>query len=746
MRREELKRQYFLFLIVVAAVTAFVFAMVGLLDSYTQTRVEQRKDVYGGWHAGLYKVSEETYRNIRNHAIVDRVGEMTIYGSMIHQDTAVKYIIGSVDQEAKEIGRLALIDGVFPSQENEVAMEMQSLAALGYSYELGQEILLTFYCADKEGNTIVYQDTFVLTGVLHNYSDIWKKWGHSLVNIFISSDYSEKLSIQSRNLFVQAKEKYINHVSELWPLVDGGGSLIENDYAYYEYSEGLVWLADFFKEEILVFLVISFSVIILVILISTMIKQRQESFALIRSLGGERKQIISELMKEILPALFLGIFFGSLIGVLVPFVFLLCFQKLLGGFVYKVSIEHMGIVIIGILGGSLFACLAGLSGIFRVPIRGIIEYQSVGKGKKARKLENCLSFLTTFGLGCVFIISSYICYTVYRDYEYYKEIYPCDYKYGYLPIYGEPYTHISEDTLTAVKNTYGVERVRAYRISPYYRVDWAKRPESMYAEKLPAMQSPHLPEQKQSEKDIYACLYEIEIDDESGFADYLKLIEEGEITFEELQNSNKVIIYLPKLYEWKGEKIVAAKDYQYWLRKNSVITWKENTIEPGTLLTIEGEKGKVEVQVAAIIYSEAKESRVNPYMPLTLIGGEKLGKQLYDAADYACIEVYENPNVNSLQTEKELLEYNEGSSNFSNEKQAREKKFTGFLVQIVIVGIMNMIVITLLIIIKWGIADSRGYIDLRRNQLFYALGMPKAKIKWYYISKEIHAGILCTIV
>ena len=58
--------------------------------------------------------------------------------------------IGTLDEALTDIGNISMYEGRMPEKDSEIAMDLPSLAALGYSYEVGQTVTVT---------TVIYPDT-----------------------------------------------------------------------------------------------------------------------------------------------------------------------------------------------------------------------------------------------------------------------------------------------------------------------------------------------------------------------------------------------------------------------------------------------------------------------------------------------------------------------------------------------------------------------------------------------------------
>lgn len=77
--------------------------------------------------------------------------------------------LGVMDEALIDIGNISLHEGRLPETADEIAMDLPSLAAMGYSYDLGQKIQVTVQ--DMEGQKKAKE--FTLTGTLKSFADNW---------------------------------------------------------------------------------------------------------------------------------------------------------------------------------------------------------------------------------------------------------------------------------------------------------------------------------------------------------------------------------------------------------------------------------------------------------------------------------------------------------------------------------------------------------------------------------------------
>ena len=210
---------FLLFLLVGAAV-----AWLGIAK---KTEEQQRFDAYGEWKAAFYAMDRESAETFVNNPLTTRSGISKVLGDVTADGAGEKIqelegimgaypeeygkhtfrenlgsimgifddyeyrsyfgiadSIGTVDAGFVELGRIAMEQGRFPEEKNEIAMTRAMLLKLGYGEELGQEIELEVLSADGQ----VAEGSWRLSGVLSSYGATWKKKGYPVVSAVISEE------------------------------------------------------------------------------------------------------------------------------------------------------------------------------------------------------------------------------------------------------------------------------------------------------------------------------------------------------------------------------------------------------------------------------------------------------------------------------------------------------------------------------------------------------------------------------
>ena len=120
------------------------------MDQYvTVTNYEN----YGEWILSSVEdpgSQDVTFRNLE-HPYFSKTGICRTGPGILDADGEDSNLsIGTLDEALTDIGNISMYEGRMPEKDNEIAMDLPSLAALGYSYEVGQTVTVT---------TVIYPDT-----------------------------------------------------------------------------------------------------------------------------------------------------------------------------------------------------------------------------------------------------------------------------------------------------------------------------------------------------------------------------------------------------------------------------------------------------------------------------------------------------------------------------------------------------------------------------------------------------------
>lgn len=129
------------------------------------------KSQYGGHQFQVFGADEQHEMHSEAH-----VGLMELKGYFINEESLYRdaVILGTVDEMAKEIGSLTLMEGRMPEKKGEIAIESGVLQRMNQEVSIGEEIRLPVYWAEGgQYQEHISEEIFTVTGIIKDYSRIW---------------------------------------------------------------------------------------------------------------------------------------------------------------------------------------------------------------------------------------------------------------------------------------------------------------------------------------------------------------------------------------------------------------------------------------------------------------------------------------------------------------------------------------------------------------------------------------------
>ncbi|MGB8454855.1 MAG: ABC transporter permease [Anaerocolumna sp.] len=759
---QKYKKSYISFIIIIILACTFTVSVTIFNDSLIKTEEQQRKDIYGSWHISVYNTDDTLYKELLNHGTLKNVGKMTVYGSVLGGDSKATGTIGSVDDNMVRSG-LSLMDGRFPEKDNEIAVELDDLSMGGYSYEIGQAIHLKIQVYNNESKKMQeIQKTYILTGILKNYSSIWKTEGNQLVSFFVT-DTSLAVPPVYENIFGTLKEAFVKNADELEYLTADRGNFVKNDYTYYEYvlknkTPNEVFLSGF----ILVLLVTITSALFIFHIFYTSLKEHNKNFVVMRCLGASKYQISELYFKELIVVLAAAFTAGIIFGFFVSFVGYKILKYYINGeFIFYLNFVKLVYMILILM---VFVFLFAVSAVMRIRKMSLtgnvilqpenrIHYQRRRKLKpltvrhmvrifnNAHRKETVVYFLLSLGAFLALASTSYRSYQKYSEYSTIMNTYSEDYDYGIISSYYETQTHIGEEEAEEISKIYGIDYIRAYRCSDYLPLTWKGMEKSEYAEYL----KNSFFSKYAGEAAVHATVYSIS--DEAGdYKIYLDEMDQGNISAQEFLKGNEVILYLPAFYRTQDGRMLSHinKINPLFLPAYNVIT--EDTVGTGDEMVIKGERGNVTVKVAGVIYEfDNNNSQFFLTKPYSVICNNVLYDRLVSGDTYEYLQIYANKNANFERTDVEISKMVD-EFYFQNFRILKENAKYDVLVSAVISLGISFLIFFIIATVQYNNLTAKMESDYGRNHILAILGMDKLKIQFIYLYNILINCMLCVII
>ena len=106
----------------------------------TETKKQQRQQLYGRWHAAYMEASPEVCEQLVGEEKVSRMAKIRLLG----EDEAAG-MVGTINREIMETGNLTFVQGRLPEAENEILLEASAADRLGLDDPVGKSIELTIH-------------------------------------------------------------------------------------------------------------------------------------------------------------------------------------------------------------------------------------------------------------------------------------------------------------------------------------------------------------------------------------------------------------------------------------------------------------------------------------------------------------------------------------------------------------------------------------------------------------------------
>lgn len=420
------RKNSLLFFMVLLLSFASAIVSVSVVGSISMTNAEFRLNTYGTWYLGIPYGYESDKDRLSKMDLVDGIGMSQSIGTVLASEKIIG--IGTIDEALIDIGRIRLDQGSFPSNDNEIAMEADSLSALGYDYTLGQEITVTVTIPLDQSidgiDSLPVTKTYTLCGVIHEYTDLWYLQSNQnnveLNSAVISDTAAARLLAETEEMLVDAGGvsirqpvyQYFFSVSEenrddakealrkyLFGQSDGIRDTVPcvNSVAYPQSS-----IADYDDFYLYIIAILTFISVLCLEIIQ--LPADTHSFSVLRSVGMSKGQLaLMQILESLLmgiPAILLGLPLGALLTKLA-----LRLMLYSGSVDIQVNIPYEALYLI--LGLWFAAIIISRLIIFvftlRVPMIGRFQMStSKSKGTKILRSSFIVLLLSVFSAGIIF--------------------------------------------------------------------------------------------------------------------------------------------------------------------------------------------------------------------------------------------------------------------------------------------------------------------------------------------------------
>ena len=158
------KKQALIVILVIALVMFLLLSISSVFSAVQDSTFLVAMEEYGAFHCIYYDLEEQHFAQLREIAAIREIGIIENYGNYPLCNTEVNITLGRFDETALALGRLKLLEGHWPQQEGEIAVEEHVLYQLPAGAGLGSTLRV-----QAPGGEMQY----TICGVIKDYRSKW---------------------------------------------------------------------------------------------------------------------------------------------------------------------------------------------------------------------------------------------------------------------------------------------------------------------------------------------------------------------------------------------------------------------------------------------------------------------------------------------------------------------------------------------------------------------------------------------
>lgn len=289
---------------VLKAVTAiflsFTFVAGALLfrDNMYEWQIQSAKHRFGDWFVMMNGNDSRENAQLKSHPYLNDSGKVSISNYQYNNNwnqTDIK--IGYMDNDFVRLSNITPDKGEFPKNDDEIAVEWNTLLLLNQGTDIGQDITLNIIVNNPKASSGSDRitKTYKLSGILKSYTNIWVG-GSNVPGIITTKNEAQNIKRSNSAVYIYSAGNYIS--GDYKDIYEGlnkkvSGSLIYNSslYDYEPWSGGSIY------EYMYVVLVI-LGVAGIAYQLSVYNKTRKYAYGIIKNMGATKLQMIAFICVE----------------------------------------------------------------------------------------------------------------------------------------------------------------------------------------------------------------------------------------------------------------------------------------------------------------------------------------------------------------------------------------------------------------------------------------------------------------
>lgn len=289
---------------VLKAVTAiflsftFVAGVLLFRDNMYEWQIQSAKHRFGDWFVMMNGNDSRENAQLKSHPYLNDSGKVSISNYQYNNNwnqTDIK--IGYMDNDFVRLSNITPDKGEFPKNDDEIAVEWNTLLLLKQGTDIGQDITLNIIVNNPKASSGSDRitKTYKLSGILKSYTNVWVG-GSNVPGIITTKNEAQNIKRSNLAVYIYSAGNYIS--GDYKDIYEGlnkkvSGSLIYNSslYDYEPWSGGSIY------EYMYVVLVI-LGVAGIAYQLSVYNKTRKYAYGIIKNMGATKLQMIAFICVE----------------------------------------------------------------------------------------------------------------------------------------------------------------------------------------------------------------------------------------------------------------------------------------------------------------------------------------------------------------------------------------------------------------------------------------------------------------
>lgn len=276
----------------------FVAGMLLFRDNMYEWQIQSAKHRFGDWFVMMNGNDSRENAQLKSHPYLNDSGKVSISNHQYNNNwnqTDIK--IGYMDNDFVRLSNITPDKGEFPKNDDEIAVEWNTLLLLNQGTDIGQDITLNIIVNNSKASSgwDRITKTYKLSGILKSYTNVWVG-GSNVPGIITTKNEAQNIKRSNSAVYIYSAGNYIS--GDYKDIYEGlnkkvSGSLIYNSslYDYEPWSGGPIY------EYMYVVLVI-LGVAGIAYQLSVYNKTRKYAYGIIKNMGATKLQMIAFICVE----------------------------------------------------------------------------------------------------------------------------------------------------------------------------------------------------------------------------------------------------------------------------------------------------------------------------------------------------------------------------------------------------------------------------------------------------------------